>query len=399
MALSQNTVNRMADWYAKKSAAAPGASGVHGAPDDLADGGLLNSAHVAAPENTTVAPAPSKMGGAASPKIDPVPAPAPAPAPDPATAPVLGPIKVAADAARQSGPSGPTPVPGPAAPNAEAKTGDDLTITDETNPNAVAQINKDELAERKVDAEKETVAGQIRGLLAENSDYLQGFRDRAARAANRVGLLNSSMAVTAGEEAAVNAALPIASADAGVYGKAADYNVSAQNQATMFNADALNKMSAAQLEAVVRRYVADTSAAAQVTSASIHASATTAAAAMSAEASRYRTDADARIAAQSDATRRYEADQNNATRRYDIDQATGRQNSANHNTLINSILNNNDMPPEIRARLLREMGEQDLADAIFIAGGEDDDDPYGIRRNQSGPPNPGGPGAGDGGGG
>lgn len=60
------------------------------------------------------------------------------------------------------------------------------------------------------------VSGRLTGLLSGDSRYLQQARQRAARAANRRGLRNSSIAAGAGEEAAIAAALPIAQADASI---------------------------------------------------------------------------------------------------------------------------------------------------------------------------------------
>lgn len=67
-------------------------------------------------------------------------------------------------------------------------------------------------------ADKMTVAGQMEGLLSENSDYLKRARNRAIQTANQRGLLNTTMAAQAGEAAAIDSALNIASQDAGLFG-------------------------------------------------------------------------------------------------------------------------------------------------------------------------------------
>lgn len=59
-----------------------------------------------------------------------------------------------------------------------------------------------------------TVSGQLTGLLGSNSDYLKLNESKANIAANRRGLLSSSMAAGAGRAAAISAALPIAQQDA-----------------------------------------------------------------------------------------------------------------------------------------------------------------------------------------
>lgn len=78
-----------------------------------------------------------------------------------------------------------------------------------------------------VDENKATVAGQMKGLLAENNDYMKMNVAQAAKDANKRGMLNSSMAVQAGRAAAINAVLPIAQQDAQMYG-----NMAQQSQKT-----------------------------------------------------------------------------------------------------------------------------------------------------------------------
>ena len=60
------------------------------------------------------------------------------------------------------------------------------------------------------------VAGRLQGLLASDSPYLAQARKSGERYANRRGLLNSSIAGQASEQEAIQAALPIAQADAGI---------------------------------------------------------------------------------------------------------------------------------------------------------------------------------------
>lgn len=95
-------------------------------------------------------------------------------------------------------------------------------------------------AQRTVDAATETVSGQLDRILSKGSPLLQGAQTRAAQAANRRGLINSSMAVEAGEKALIDTALPIAGADAGVYGTAARENMAAKNSAFQFGAGESN---------------------------------------------------------------------------------------------------------------------------------------------------------------
>ena len=66
--------------------------------------------------------------------------------------------------------------------------------------------------------ENNTVQGRMTGLLADDSDYMKLNVAKATAASNARGLLNTSMAGQAGRAAAINAALPIAQQDAGLFG-------------------------------------------------------------------------------------------------------------------------------------------------------------------------------------
>ena len=88
---------------------------------------------------------------------------------------------------------------------------------------------------------EETMQGQMSGLLAKDSPFLQQSRSRAAQGAKARGLQNTTMAATAGESAALDAAAPIAQFDAGVYGTEARDNQSFLNRAAEFNAGASNQ--------------------------------------------------------------------------------------------------------------------------------------------------------------
>lgn len=83
----------------------------------------------------------------------------------------------------------------------------------------------------------QTVSGQMTGLLSGNSDYIR-MNERAGQnfAAGR-GLMNSTLAAQAGRQAAIQSALPIATADAQM-----------ANQAAAQNMDALNEMQALEMQ-------------------------------------------------------------------------------------------------------------------------------------------------------
>lgn len=63
-------------------------------------------------------------------------------------------------------------------------------------------------------AEDDSVANRVTDLTKTNTPYMQAARTDAKKEANRRGLLNSSIAAGAGADAAIRAALPIASQDA-----------------------------------------------------------------------------------------------------------------------------------------------------------------------------------------
>lgn len=70
---------------------------------------------------------------------------------------------------------------------------------------------------------------QLDSILSRDNPLMQKARARAAMAANRRGLLNSSMAVQAGESAAIDAALPLAQQDASTNFQAGQFNAGASN--------------------------------------------------------------------------------------------------------------------------------------------------------------------------
>ncbi len=93
----------------------------------------------------------------------------------------------------------------PTTPASEATTLPGSTLT--TAPS-------DYIAPTYTPGESATVEGRLKGLLSSGSPYVEAARQRAVEAANARGLLNSSMAATAGEKAAIESSLPIATADA-----------------------------------------------------------------------------------------------------------------------------------------------------------------------------------------
>jgi len=92
-----------------------------------------------------------------------------------------------------------------------------------TKPNLNSPIT------RQVNANS-TVQGQLNNIFSSGNPMLERAKTRAAQAANKRGLLNSSMGVQAGQEAMFNYATPIAQADASTYSKQDLTNQAAENQ-------------------------------------------------------------------------------------------------------------------------------------------------------------------------
>lgn len=107
-------------------------------------------------------------------------------------------------------------------------------------PTATAQ---NVTAERvDVDAPTQTVQGQLASILASGNPLLVQAQTRAKQAANERGLLNSSMAVSAGESALYDAAMPIASQDASTYAQAGLRGAEFKQEANLANQQATNRM-------------------------------------------------------------------------------------------------------------------------------------------------------------
>ena len=83
----------------------------------------------------------------------------------------------------------------------------------------------------------QTVQGQLDGILAKNSPLLQRAQALSDQKMNDRGLLNSSLAVGAGQTAVLDAATPIATADANTYAAAGKSNAELGTQTSIANAN------------------------------------------------------------------------------------------------------------------------------------------------------------------
>lgn len=84
--------------------------------------------------------------------------------------------------------------------------------------------------------DSELMSNQIKGLIAQDSPLMQQAASNAKIAANSRGLLNSSMAVQAGQAAVMDKAMPIAQFDAGVNTNVANNNQANTQQTNLYNA-------------------------------------------------------------------------------------------------------------------------------------------------------------------
>lgn len=112
-----------------------------------------------------------------------------------------------------------------------AQTYEPVTVADSGAAKAVSA----DVAQREI-TDDELVENRLQDLLDSDNPLLARARTRGMQMANARGLLNSSIAAQAAEEAAYNQAFQIASQDADTYRQAASQNVDAQNRANLQDA-------------------------------------------------------------------------------------------------------------------------------------------------------------------
>ena len=89
--------------------------------------------------------------------------------------------------------------------------------------------------------DNQTAQGQLGKILNSGSSLMQQAATSGLQTAASRGLLNSSMAVGASENAMIANAAPIATHDANTYSQAAGYNAKQSNDIALANQDALNR--------------------------------------------------------------------------------------------------------------------------------------------------------------
>lgn len=87
---------------------------------------------------------------------------------------------------------------------------------------------------------EQTVQGQIKAIIDADSPLMQQAETRGLQKANQRGLMNSSMAVGAGQAELYNVAAPIATSDAAAFNRAAEFNAGAEQQVNLANQSSTN---------------------------------------------------------------------------------------------------------------------------------------------------------------
>lgn len=98
----------------------------------------------------------------------------------------------------------------------------------------------------------QTVQSQAEGIIGRDGGLMQQARGGAYQGANERGLINSSLAVGAAQDAVMGKALDIARPDAATYADSAKANAAASNTSSMYNAGQANSYNIAQQELTQR---------------------------------------------------------------------------------------------------------------------------------------------------
>lgn len=132
-----------------------------------------------------------------------------------------------------------------AAPNTAANVAvPDLGGYSPTTGNASTGI----LARWSVDG-NQLVEDRLNNMLTKGSAYRDMAETGAKQQMNARGLLNSSLAATAGHAAAIQSALPIAQQDAQTFSNAGQFNAGQENSMNQFNAGQSQNMTLANMDA------------------------------------------------------------------------------------------------------------------------------------------------------
>lgn len=131
--------------------------------------------------------------------------------------------------------------PAPGVTNAQASTYQSQNASSTGYTSQRGEAERAEATLRDVGT-NETVQGQIAGIIDYNSPLMRRAVQRANEQMAGRGLINSSIAVGAGQAALYDAALPIAQQDASTYAQTARDNNMVTNDMAQFNAGQANQM-------------------------------------------------------------------------------------------------------------------------------------------------------------
>lgn len=104
---------------------------------------------------------------------------------------------------------------------------------------------------------RSTVQYQLNNVIGSDSPLNAQATTFADQQSNKRGLLNSSIAVGAAQDALIKNALPIATQDANTYANAGTLNVNSENNARQFGANATNAESLARIQSDASMSIAD----------------------------------------------------------------------------------------------------------------------------------------------
>jgi len=124
----------------------------------------------------------------------------------------------------------------------------DQTNMDELLANGSGLVLGDTTAQQREVTPDELVQTRLEGLLDENSGYMRNAKLRAIQLANSRGSLGSSFAAGAAQRAAIESAMPIATADAQAFRDAATQNLNALNEFGLANLNRATTLDVALLD-------------------------------------------------------------------------------------------------------------------------------------------------------
>lgn len=192
----------------------------------------------------------------------------------------------------------------------------------------------------------QTVEGRINKII--NGTVGQQAKAQSLGEMNERGMSNTSIATTAGLDAAYRAAIPIATNDAATFSKAAGYNADQSNQFAVRNMDATNAMAQAALQAKTQMNLGQLQARTQLTTAQLSAQTQLSVAQLNADtqAQMKNLDIDFQTAANA-------LTQANKTLLDTNGQAATAMNTAM--SAINNIQNNNQMDEDTKTRAIAQV--------------------------------------------